>query len=231
MRRHGSLSLAVIVLLAGFTSGGLERGNRLFAQGKYEAAAAAYRQALRDGKDSPELEYNLGTALLKLRRYADAEQAFKAALSAVDPSLRQRTYYNLGSRFLEAGRGTRDPRAAATLLSSAVRAYKQALELTPADTAAKWNYELALREQQGHPRPQTSQSGQPKQPQPQNGSGGGGSSSGQATPQPGQRPSDQSAMTREEAAQLLSAVEQNEREVFQQALRKAHPHERTLRNW
>ena len=45
--------------------GDLERGNRLYRAGRYPEAVAAYQEALRDGEGSPQLRYNLGTALLR----------------------------------------------------------------------------------------------------------------------------------------------------------------------
>jgi len=98
MARWGTLVLAVT--LVAFGIGDKERGNRLYRAGKYAEAAAAYAQALKSGDDSPELHYDYATALLRLGRYADADQHFKAALRNVEPALREKTLYNLGNRYL-----------------------------------------------------------------------------------------------------------------------------------
>ncbi len=228
------IGLAVLVL-AGFAFGGLERGNRYYRQGDYARAVEEYRQAVEDGTSSPELYYNLGTALLQLRRYDEAEQAFRDALSAVDPSLRQRTFYNLGNRFLVAGRQTKDVQAAGKLLNAAVETYKQALRLAPPDSAAKWNLELALQEKKKNDEKQK-QEGQSQNPQSQGQSGASGGGGGQARSNPspgggqGQSPSGE-GMTQADAARLLNAIEQNERSLFKQSLKKGRSDRTTERNW
>ncbi|NIP78771.1 MAG: tetratricopeptide repeat protein, partial [Gemmatimonadetes bacterium] len=117
-------------------------------------AVTAYRAALEDGHDDPVLHFNLGTALLRLGQYAEAEPHLQAALDAVDPAVRTPALFNMGSRFLEEGRAADDPEARGRLLDGAVEAYRQALRLDPSTEDAKWNYELALRERSETPRPQ-----------------------------------------------------------------------------
>jgi tetratricopeptide (TPR) repeat protein len=129
--RSGAAMLLALVLL-GFGPGDLERGNRMYRDGRYAEAVEAYRSALQGGRTSPELHYNLGTALLALGEYGEAEQHLQAALQAVDPELRHRTYYNLGNRFLEEGRAQPDPQAQGRLLDAAIEAYRRSLRIAPA---------------------------------------------------------------------------------------------------
>ncbi len=223
--------LACVALLCAFAFGGLEKGNRLYREGRYAEAVEAYRQAIEAGEVSPEVQYNLGTALLQLHRYQEAEQAFQAALSAVEPSLRERTFYNLGNRFLEAGRTSKDPEATQQLLDAAVQAYKQTLRLTPRDSAAKWNLELALREQKEQPK-QQKQQGDQQQNQQGGGGGGGGQNQANASQNAGGgQGGESSGMTEQEAARLLNAIEQGERDVYRESLRKGRRQSATVRNW
>ncbi|MGH7506158.1 MAG: tetratricopeptide repeat protein, partial [Longimicrobiales bacterium] len=158
--------MALFLTLNGFGIGDVERGNRLYREGRYAEAVEAYRAAMRDGEESPELQYNLGTALLRIGRYAEAEQHLQAALEAVDPDLRHRSLYNLGNRYLEAARAQSDPAAQGRMLEAAVEAYKRSLRLEPEDTDAKWNLEMALRKQdENQQQPQQSSSDQQQQPQ------------------------------------------------------------------
>src|SRR5690606_22069657 len=76
---------AALLLPPGFGFGDLERGNRLAGEGRYLEAVEAYSRALRDGESSPVLHYNLGTALLRLKRYDEAERHLRAALMTVEP--------------------------------------------------------------------------------------------------------------------------------------------------
>ncbi len=235
MRRLAAL-LALVLITTAAVFGGVERGNRLFRAGRYAEAVEAYRAALEGGTDTPVLHYNLGTALLKLGRYSEAEEQLRAALKAVDPGTRESVYYNLGNRFLEDARENRTEETSRTLYNAALEAYRQALRLTPADTAAKWNYELALREREKQQQQQQGGGGggdqDRQQDQQKGGQGGGGQSQGQQQPQPsgGEGPTP-APLTQEQAERVLSAVEQNERQVFQDKLRKGHQQTRTVRDW
>lgn len=236
-RRLVMLGLALL-LLGGFGIGDLERGNRLYRAGRYAEAVEAYRAALADGTDTPQLRYNLGTALVRLGRYEEGETHLRAALSAIDPDLRERTFYNLGNRYLEEARRATDARARAALLERAIASYRQALRLQPGDAAAKWNLELALREEQEQQRSSPQAGGgeeqSPQQRQDAEPSGGGDQQS-PAQPQPGEdrRPTPQPAagMTREQAERILSAAEQDERELYRERMRRNQRERPVERDW
>ncbi|MFO7892408.1 MAG: tetratricopeptide repeat protein [Longimicrobiales bacterium] len=237
MRRLLALMALVLVTTAGVLAG-VERGNRLFRAGKYAEAVAEYRAALRDGDDSPVLRYNLGTALLRTGRYDEAQEHLEAALEAVDPTVRQYVHYNLGQRFLEDARSSRDPRATAGLYDAAVEAYRQALRLRPDDEDAKWNYELALREREEAMQQQGGGEGgqnQDREQEPSEGDEGQGGSSDPEQDRERERPprpeAGQQPLTPEQAERILSGVEQNERELFRDKLRQGQPRSRPARDW
>lgn len=215
--------------------GELERGNRHFREGRYREAAEAYQAALADGEDTPILRYNLGTALLKLGRYAEAEEHLRGAMTVVDPEVREYVYYNLGQRFLEDARSaSADPQATSALYDAAVEAYRQALRLRPGDTDAKWNYELALQErdqQQSGGGGEGDEGEQDEEEQPGDQGGGGQSQGSPSESQGGGDAQGEAPMTREQAERLLSAVEQDERELFQDKLRKGPQEARPARDW
>lgn len=231
-------AVAALLLAPGFGFGDLERGNRLYREGRYLEAVEAYSRALRDGESSPVLHYNLGTALLRLKRYDEAERHLRAALMTVEPEARERTHYNLGNRYLEAGREADDPRARAKLLDAAVEAYKHALRIDPTDVDAKWNLELALREQEQNPPEhgggQSGDQGPPDEWNDDQGQGQGAPPMSMPQPSPGERrtsPPEPGTMTREQAERILSAAEQDERELFRQSLRKGRRDRPVARDW
>ena len=81
--RRRTVRAAVLALLftaTAFGIGDLEKGNRLYREGKYEDAVAAYQRVVESGKASPQVHYNLGTALLALGRYDEARVRVERAL-------------------------------------------------------------------------------------------------------------------------------------------------------
>lgn len=243
---RGTQAAAILLIFAfgtGFGIGDLERGNRYYRSGKYEQAVKAYEQALAGGNESPELRYNLGTALLQLGRYPDAERHLRLALREMRADVRQRAYYNLGNRYLEHARKGGDAQAQTQLLDAALDSYKHALRLQPNDVDAKWNLELTLREKEKQSK---SPSGggqddqQPRDDDAQNKSpsaGGGAGSSSQAQSNAGGQGNqqgqqfEQRPMSQEQADRILSAVEQDERQLTREKLRKGERRSPVARDW
>lgn len=234
MIRRAIAVLIVAILTTGGVFGGIERGNRLYRAGSYAEAVEAYRSALGTRADGPVLRYNLGTALLRLGRYGEAEEHLRSALDEVDPDTRGLVHYNLGQRFLEDARATEDPTAAAALYEGALEAYRQALRLHPGDTDAKWNYELALKERDDLEVPTEGDQDDPDQERdPQEGGEGAGTGMpgrSDQPPRPG-RGEDQAPMSREEAERILAAIEQDERQLFQDRLREGRRDTPPARDW
>jgi Ca-activated chloride channel family protein len=236
---------AAILLLwlfgTGFAIGELERGNRYYRSGRYTEAVREYEKAIANGNTTPEVRYNLGTAMLQLGRYEEAEQHLRLALRELRPEVRQRAYYNLGNRYLENARKGADQQGAPQLLDAAVEAYKHALRLEPGDFDAKWNLELALREKE---KQNKSPSGGESQQQPSSNdqqsqspsAGGTGGSSSQSQSQAGQgrqrgQTYEQRPMSQEQADRILSAVEQDERQLTREKLRKGERRTPVTRDW
>ncbi len=71
----------------------LENGNKLFAEGKFDAAVEQYQHAKEQGLDSAGLHYNLGNSYYRLAKYGKAIASFRRALlrQASDPD----TLFNL----------------------------------------------------------------------------------------------------------------------------------------
>lgn len=235
MTRRTWIPLAVLLSL-GLGFGALERGNRLYRAGRYAEAVEAYREALRDGETSPQLHYNLGTALLATGERAEAERYLRLALGGSDAELRRRAYYNLGNRFLTEARAGADAEAARPLLDAAAEAYKQALRIEPTGAAAKWNLELALREREQQPRsPQSGAGSEDEENEGDPSAGGGGSGDpdegppSPAEPSPGETRN--APLAPDQADRILNAAEQDERELYRDKLRKGPRARPTLRDW
>jgi Ca-activated chloride channel homolog len=148
-RRHPALLMtraaaAALVLLSLGTAGcggflESRRGEQRYEAGDFAGAAAAFDRALA-ADSTPTRAYNSGNALYRLRRYEDAARRYRLAAESME--LRQRSLYNLGNSLVRAAEeapGHPEP------LREAIKAYEEALRLDPADAAAKWNLELAVK--------------------------------------------------------------------------------------
>ncbi len=178
-------------------------GNRLYEQGKYEEAEKAYFDALANSPGRPEITYNLGNALIRRQKYDQALQALREAESKGEGGLRADSWYNIGNALFEMNR-----------FKDAAGAYIQALRLVPGDREAKHNLELALKrqkeqEQQGSAGGHSQQQEQQQQQQPA------GGQQEQQGPRPGDPQSTQGdprdvQFTREQALQILDALQNQE---------------------
>jgi Ca-activated chloride channel family protein len=226
-----------------------ETGREALENGDAETAADALDTAARLAPDDPLAHFNAGTGrLLAERRGAVDELEQAATLAPAD--LLPRALYNLGNAQLAGG----DPAAA-------VEAFKQSLRLAPDQVDAKHNLELALRaleqqksgqnedqetpdsqnpgEQEQSPAEGAEDSPDDNQPQPQ-GEESSGQENREGQPQPDQTQQDsplpnfedQPDMTAEQAAAILEAVENLEREQRQeQALERLKSRKKGDQDW
>ena len=109
----------------------VRKGNRQFANQRYEQSADSYQQALVYDSTSFEAKYNLGSAMFRTERYDRAEQLLSDVVvdslqSDVD---RAEAYFNLGNA-----------QFAQQKLQEALQSYRRSLTLNPDDLEAKYNY-------------------------------------------------------------------------------------------
>ena len=212
-----------------------ETPNAQYRRGEVRPAAEAYARAVEGGDTSRVARYNLGTALLRLRRFDEARPHLVAALPGSDRMLGERAHYNIGNTELEpAFTDSSESEERTARLRRAIAQYKRALLLDPADRDAKWNLELA-QHLLGEPPPSDGGGGGGEDD-----SGGGEDNEDQGDPQPAPgppQPTRSSAgpgdpdLSRGEAESILSAAEQDERELQKRKLRQAPPGERAARDW
>ncbi len=192
-----SAALVAIALMAGVGSASAQRpssGSRLLTRGDTARAREAFAaEAKQRGSDTA--WFNAGTAALIAGDFVAAQDALERASLSLDPQLRQRALYNLGTTYLT--RARRDSTQRDSLLRAATSRLQSALQLGPGDAEAKFNYELARRLT-------------PPPPPPQGGGGGRGGAGSQPAP-PG--PPSGGGMSQADAEQVLSAMERAERET------------------
>lgn len=168
-------------------------GARLLSRGDTAAAARAFlAEAQRSRSDTA--WFNAGTTALVQGDMATAREALERASLSLDPDLRRRALYNLGTAMLVQAR--RDSSGRDSLLAGAESRLRQALQLAPSDAAAKFNYELARRLRPPPSQSQSSRGGVPPPPAP--------------APPP---PSGRDGMSQAEAEQVLNAMDRAERDT------------------
>jgi Ca-activated chloride channel family protein len=226
----------------------VERSLEAQKQGKPRQAVEPANTALRLAPDDPLVQYDAGTARLGAGRGRQAVRPLEKAAKAADRELAPAAHYNLGGARLAAGDA-----------AGAAEAFKQALRLQPDNQDAKYNLELALREEQkqkmggqGSPKgsrgnrspnqdPSDQQGkGKPEQnPKPQDGQQGrqpqqqGGKNQDQQG-RGGTLPQfrNQPEMSAQEASSVLAAVENLERQQRRdQAARRARQHAAKGKDW
>jgi Ca-activated chloride channel family protein len=123
-------------------------GNRLFAEGKFDEAAARYNEALIDQPDSPLLRYNLGATAYRQGKFEEALAAFEKVQAPEDEAPRRaRTAYNQGNALFRLGEGTEssDPKKTIEYWTTALVAYRRAMRADAADPDPKFNHELVTK--------------------------------------------------------------------------------------
>ena len=111
----------------------IKRGNAHYKAEAYDAALEAYQSAAADRPEDAISRYNLGTALYQKKQFEKASDEFRRSLDTADPVHQAHGYYNLGNAQVQLND-----------IEGAIRSYKSALRLNPADLDAKHNLELAL---------------------------------------------------------------------------------------
>lgn len=173
-------------------------GNRKFKKDDFKAAEIDYRRAVLKDSTSMAANYNLASSLY---RQEDYEAAGKALEAVKDQVLTADYHFNAGDVALQ----KKD-------YASAVKCFREALLQNPADLDAKENYIYAkemLKNQQNQQNQQDQQQDNQEdnqdeqQPQQQP----------QEQPQPQAQPQEQPAISRQQAQQMLNAIQAREKET------------------
>lgn len=205
-------ALLLAAVLGGCTSPA-DKAARAFRNEEYGRAVTLYRQAIARGDRREETIYNFGTALVAADSVQSAVEVLARLQQSEDPELRFRALFNLGLAHLVQGLEG-EQGAANDALDSALVVYKRTLRLRSGDGDAKWNYELALRDEQE-----------------ESGGGGGGGGGQEDMPDPQQDPAGQpnqaetpsGGLGQQQAEQILDAAARDEQSVQARSQRQNRP--------
>lgn len=182
----------------------LQEGSAPYRRGDFPAAVREYRTAVEKGDRRPETMYNLGTALLAADSLSAAIETLERVARSAPAEVRDRALFNLGLAHLKRARVGGDSAQGAAQQAAAM--YRQVLLAHPRDEDARWNYELAKRQQPpqegGAPRPEDGGSARPE-------------------PEDGAPPA--GGLSSAQAKQLLENAARDERDTQERRQRRARP--------
>jgi len=217
-------------------------GNKFYAEDKFDEANNRYRDAEVSNPESPIVHFNIGDALYKKRKYEEALQAYQKALQkSEDVQLQAQSYYNLGNTLFRLNKWP-----------ESLLAYQQTLKLNPNDKDAKYNLEYVRakikenaqkqpqdqqqqqQEQQSNPDQQNEQD-QQKQDQQQNEQNQQQKNEQQEQQQQEQQQAaqkkDKEQLSKEDAARLLEALKNQEKEAQKQRQMKVRGRATVDKDW
>jgi Ca-activated chloride channel family protein len=123
------------------------RAEQAYQKGDFATAEREYAAAAQHNTNTPDLQFNAGTAAYKAGQFPQATEAFQKALGAepsADPkrlAAQEDAYYNLGDTLYRTGQKTEQSQPQQTIQSweQAVKTYEAALQLRANDADAKYN--------------------------------------------------------------------------------------------
>lgn len=121
--------------------------NRLLEEGKIDESLQKYRKALGE-KDSPVIDYNLGTALYKKGDYRAAMGHLRKAALSGDKHVGNAAKYNLGGTFYKHGIGQEEENIDGAIkdLEQSVDIYNEVLKTDAKDLDAQYNKEYVQKQ-------------------------------------------------------------------------------------
>ena len=176
-----------------------KQGNRSYKEQKYEQAANSYEEALKINPNALEPNYNLGNTLYKQEKWDEsiAQQNHYLQLEKENPEKESSAWHNIGNAFLHEKE-----------LEKSMEAYKMALRINPNDDETRYNLAVVQKmindqeqEQEQQQDQKQDQNDQPQPPEPQD------------KPKQAEQQTEPEQMSRENARQILQAIEQDEKET------------------
>ena len=208
----------------------VRRGNREYNKQNYTEAEVNYRRGLEKNKNGYEAHYNLGDALFKQDKYADAQAEFETAAKMLDKKEDK-------TRYAKAMHNIGNCQFAQQQYDKAVAAYQESLRANPADNDTRYNLVKSMQmlqqqqqqqqqNQQNQDQKQDQKQDQQQQQQQQN-------QDQQQDQQEQQQQQEQNddQMDKETAEQILQALEQDEQDTQEKMQRQQGRKKRVEKEW
>ena len=189
----------------------IRNGNKFFMEavtdttqmntGKFNSAEKEYRKALEKKQDAPKWDFNLADALYKQMRFEEAVEKFSELTDKMEtPEEKARVLHNMGNSQLMQQK-----------IDESIESYKEALRLNPNDMETKYNlaYAQNLKKQQQDQDQDNKNQDNEDQQQDQDQD----NSSQDQNQNQDQSNQQQNKISREDAEQLLQALQNDERDI------------------
>lgn len=208
----------------------VRRGNREYNKQNYTEAEVNYRRGLEKNKNGYEAHYNLGDALFKQDKYADAQAEFETAAKMLDKKEDK-------TRYAKAMHNIGNCQFAQQQYDKAVAAYQESLRANPADNDTRYNLVKSMQmlqqqqqqQQQNQQNQDQKQDQQQQQEQQQNQDQQQDQQEQQEQQQQQEQNDDQ--MDKETAEQILQALEQDEQDTQEKMQRQQGRKRRVEKEW
>lgn len=211
------------IVLAQREAGDVRRGNKDYRKQNFTAAEVNYRRGLEKNKNGYEAHYNLGDALFKQDKYADAQTEFATAAKILDKDKDK-------TRYAKAMHNIGNCAFAQQQYDKAVGAYQESLRANPKDDDTRYNLVKAMQmlqqqqqQQQNQDQKQDQQQQQQEQQQQEQ--------QQQEQQQQEQQQQEQNQMDKETAEQILQALEQDEQDTQEKLQRQQGKKRRVEKEW
>lgn len=217
------LVLTVFALFAQKEMIDVNSGNRKYKDKKYVDAEIDYRKALEKNPKSFSANFNLGNALFRQEKYEDAAKQYANALDfAGDDKIRKaHVYHNIGNSLLMNEK-----------YQESIEAYKLALRNNPNDDETRYNLAFAKKklqqQQQQQQNQDQQQQNQDQQQQNQNQDQQKQDKDQQQQQQPQLK---ENGMSKEEAEQILQALQQDEKDTQERKKVRIGERRRVSKDW
>lgn len=126
----------------------VKRGNVFYKKGDFAASLKDYQEALKVQPDSPAINFNLGTALYKDKKYDEAVDHLQKGLLGDDPVLQKNAHFNLGNALYQQGLNFGEDHVdqAIAALTESLRHFETVMNVDDKDADAGYNHTIVQKE-------------------------------------------------------------------------------------
>lgn len=216
------LTILTLPAIAQKESPDVRKGNRDYKKEQYTDAEINYRKGIDKNNNSVEAHFNLGDALFRQEKYAEAVEEFQKAGALIQPKKGKysdadkkklaQVHHNMGNAFY-----------AQQQYDKAVDSYKKSLMANPKDDETRYNLIKAMQMLQQQQQQQQQDQNQDQQEQNQDQQQQQQDQQQQQQQQDEQQQQEQpddKQMDKEQAEQILQALQQDEQETQDKAKRQ-----------